>query len=129
MKKIFLNWVLVIFWMAVIYYLSHQPNLGSGLEPLWDLIFRKIAHVAEYFVLAYLLFRAFQSHGFKPSKALIFTAILAIMYAGFDEWHQSFISMREGKILDVLVDSVGIFIFVILNFNIYGKNLSNSQPL
>ena len=116
MTKKILNWMVVIFWMVLIYWFSHQPDLHSDLQPLWDLIFRKIAHMAEFFVLAYLISRALREHGLKINKTLILGAILAIIYAGLDEWHQTFVFMRQGKISDVLVDSLGILVFLILNF-------------
>src|SRR3989338_4752211 len=75
MKKYYaiaLNWLAVLLWLGVIYYFSSQPNLKSELEPIWDLIFRKIAHLAEFFVLAYLLYCSLSSNGLKGKKLLLF---------------------------------------------------------
>jgi VanZ family protein len=114
-KNFFLNWLWVFAWMGMIYYFSDQPNLQSSLQPFWDLIFRKIAHVAEYFVLTYLLFRAI-SFGKKPnSSSLIIAITVAILYAIFDEWHQQSIVGRHGSIIDVLVDSVGVIMFALMH--------------
>src|SRR3989344_4854765 len=91
MKKYYaiaLNWLAVLLWLGVIYYFSSQPDLKSELEPFWDLIFRKISHAAEFFVLAYLFFHALSEYKFKLRNLLLVTCILSLIYAGFDEWHQ-----------------------------------------
>ena len=121
-KKQIVNWLAVIAWIAVIYYFSHQPDLKSELEPFWDLIFRKIAHMAEYFVLSFLLFRAWSGHNLSFKKSLILSVVFAVLYAGFDEWHQTSISGRQGSIKDVGIDSIGVLSFVILSFIYKKKN-------
>lgn len=115
-----INWLIVIGWMAVIYYFSSRPNLKSELEPIWDLIFRKIAHLAEYFVLAYLLFRAFKDHETSKNSALALAFILALFYAFIDEYHQSFIVGRAASLIDVGIDGLGPLIFTSLK--LFEKN-------
>ena len=110
--------------MGVIFYFSSQPNLASDFQPLWDLIFRKIAHVAEYFVLAYLWLKALRAHGLSPAAAISLTVILAVTVAGLDEWHQYFVLGRQGKIWDVLIDCLGVISLLVLEHR-YGKNLLN----
>lgn len=95
-------------WMAVIFVLSSIPDLHSGLLPLWDLILRKIAHVAEFAVLGWLMFRAFEVGGIPRTRAAVFAAVISVFFAGTDEWHQTFVTGRHGSPLDVLVDSVGV---------------------
>ena len=119
MKKYYaiaLNWLAVLLWLGVIYYFSSQPNLKSELEPIWDLIFRKIAHLAEFFVLAYLLYRSLSSNGLKGKNLLLISFFLSLTFAVFDEWHQSQVAGRSASPVDVLVDSVGILFFVIMQF-------------
>ncbi len=48
--------------MAVIFYLSAQEDLSSGLGD-WDLILRKGAHMTEFGLLALLWWRALRSSG------------------------------------------------------------------
>ncbi|MBI5103954.1 MAG: hypothetical protein HZB46_03005 [Solirubrobacterales bacterium] len=43
--------------MALIFFLSAQPDLSSGLGS-WDLVLRKLAHMTEYGVLFLLWWRA-----------------------------------------------------------------------
>lgn len=112
-KKLF-NWLYVILWMSVIFYFSNQPDLKSNLPTFWDLVFRKIAHASEYFVLAYLFFRALKEHGLQFYYVIFLSFIGALSYAVSDEFHQTFIHGRSGNIIDISIDGIGIIIFVIL---------------
>ena len=115
MTKKIIRWISVIFWMGVIYYFSDQPDLKSSLPTLWDFIFRKIAHVSEFFVLSYLIFLAIRDSFRLPEiKIFFFSFVLPFMYALFDEFHQTFIFKRHGSLLDVGVDLIGIIFFIIL---------------
>ena len=113
MTKKILNWVIVLIWMGVIFYFSSQPDLKSDLPSSWDLFFRKIAHIAEFAVLTYFLTKAFFAHGMSRTKLLIFSAFVAIAYAFFDEYHQTFTSGRMGSLKDVFIDSLGVLFIVV----------------
>ncbi|MFA6215188.1 MAG: VanZ family protein [Patescibacteria group bacterium] len=121
MSKKIINWFTVIVWLAVIYYFSSQPNLKSELEPMWDLIFRKIAHIAEYFILAFLFLRALEQYRLNFRNLLLVTCFLSLVSAGFDEWHQSFIAGRVASPLDVGIDSLGVLGFMGLKIAEKGK--------
>ena len=126
MNNLFKKWILVIIWMGLIFLLSHQPNLKSGLVSWLDLILRKIAHVVEYGVLTWLLIRALSSAKEKKisKKTLIIAGVIAILYAISDEYHQTFILGREGAIRDVMVDGVGILGMAVSIFR-WRKDLAN----
>ena len=113
MKRKFFNWVLVIAWMMLIFYFSSQPDLKSSLPNLWDLIFRKIAHILEFTVLTYFLIKAFSNYSISKKKILIFPFIIAIIFAISDELHQTFVSGRCGAIKDVFIDSIGVVLCLI----------------
>lgn len=104
------GWLPVIFWMAVIFYFSDQPDLKSGLPGDWDFILRKLAHITEYFILTLLLARALAGEKISKSRALIFAGLAALLYAVSDEIHQLFVFGREGSVKDVVIDGVGIII-------------------
>jgi len=110
-SKIVLSWAAVILWMIVIYYFSNQPDLKSSLPTIWDTVFRKIAHMAEFFVLAYLVFRAVIINKISLHKAVVISLIVAVSYAFFDEWHQTWVIGRTGSIIDVGIDTVGVIVF------------------
>jgi VanZ family protein len=87
--------------MAVIFALSAQPDLNSGLGG-WDLILRKCAHMTEFGLLWFLWWRAL-GYG-NP----LVPAAIAVGYAITDELHQTTVEGRHGSPLDVLIDSAGI---------------------
>jgi len=107
-RKFFRFWFPVLIWALVIFILSSIPNLQSGLEQ--DFVLRKIAHILEYAILNFLLIRAFTAEGLGYKKAIISSAIIAMLYAFSDEYHQTFVFGREGKLKDVGIDSIGILL-------------------
>lgn len=122
-KKKTLSWVLVILWATTIFILSSIPNLKTNLG-FWDLILRKFAHIFEFAVLTLLLWYAFKNYKLSKSKTLIYSGILAYFYAISDEFHQLFIWARAGRLIDTLIDIVGIIITIIL-INLIGYNKKN----
>ncbi len=99
------TWVPVVAWAAVIFAFSSVPSLGTGLGT-WDLVLRKLAHTAEYAILGALLVRALG----RPWPAIA----LGALYAVSDEVHQSFVRGRHGAWYDVLIDTVGVTIGMLL---------------
>jgi len=110
--KRFLKFYLpIIIWAGIIFLLSSIPNLESGLEQ--DFLLRKIAHVLEYFILTFLLLRAF------GNKSIILSIIIAVLYAFSDEYHQTFVFGRHGALKDVGINSIGI---LLMSFMWYIRN-------
>jgi VanZ family protein len=99
-------WAPPLVLMAVIFALSAQPDLSSGLGTV-DLILRKLAHMAEYGLLVFLWWRPLRELTTERTAVAIAFAI-ALAYAGTDEFHQSFIDGRHGTPVDVLIDSIGM---------------------
>jgi len=91
-------WLPVVVWAAAIFALSSIPSLSSGLGA-WDMLLRKLAHAAEYALLAALLLRALGRWW------LAF--VLAVAYAASDELHQHFVRGRVGAPRDVAIDAAG----------------------
>src|SRR3954471_20992165 len=91
--------------MAVIFALSAQPDLNSGLG-LIDLIGRKIIHMAEYALLCFLWWRALRTV-VSPDRAIALAFALAVAYAGTDELHQRSVHGRHGSPIDIAIDATG----------------------
>ncbi len=98
--------------MGLIFYLSSQPDLGTGLG-IWDLVGRKLVHVAIYGLLTVAWYRALAS--------LVPAMIISGLYAVSDEIHQSFVQGRHGSPIDVAIDFVGISIAVFLIVRLRAK--------
>ena len=113
MKRIIQLWFPVIAWAGLIFCLSSIPGLSSGLE--YDHILRKTAHVLEYLILTFFLYRAFQGTFQLNALSLFFyPVVLSFFYAVSDEFHQLFVPHRNGDLMDVLIDGIGIFGFYIV---------------
>lgn len=73
---------------------------------------RKCAHLAEYALLTLLLWRALRkppTPGTPPwqwTRAGLVLA-LAAFFAATDEFHQAFVPSRQGSVWDVLLDTLG----------------------
>lgn len=89
--------------MAVVYALSAQPDLNSGLGTA-DLIGRKLVHMAEFGVLFLLWLRA------TRWRSPVLATVLALAWAAADEIHQTTVPGRHGAPLDVVIDMTGIAI-------------------
>ena len=98
-------WGPVLAWAALIFALSSVPDLGTGLGT-WDLVLRKLAHAGEYAILGVLLLRA--------TRRLPLSFVVGVAYAISDELHQRTVEGRVGSPLDVLIDTVGIAIGLLL---------------
>ena len=87
--------------MALIFSLSATPDLSSGLGSV-DFVLRKIAHVTIFGVLWLAFARA------TDWRRPITATVAALLYAGSDEWHQTFVEGRHGTPTDVAIDAIGI---------------------
>jgi VanZ like family len=87
--------------MALIFFLSAQPDLKSGLG-LADLILRKVIHAAEFGLLWFLWLRALRY------RAPGWAAAITLAYAALDEVHQGFVRERVASPLDFLIDAAGV---------------------
>jgi VanZ family protein len=89
---------------------------------------RKLAHITEFGVFSTAVFHGVRGerYGWRFQWALI-TLIIAVSYAGLDEWHQSFVPMREARFRDVLIDSTGALLAQVFVWS-YAKFHKNSPP-
>jgi VanZ family protein len=99
------NWTAVIAWAGVIFYLSSMSEFR--IRPKTDLI-PNLAHFAEYAVLTFLLIRALRIQGLNVRRAAGIAAFAGLLYAGSDEFHQSFVRNRTPSAADLLIDALAI---------------------
>ncbi|WP_369827011.1 VanZ family protein [Geobacillus sp. 46C-IIa] len=69
----------------------------------WNAFMRKFAHVLVFGFLAVVIWRALYPRRWAMVGAWVFTVI----YACFDEWHQSFQPGRTPLVSDVVIDALG----------------------
>ena len=138
--------IITILWIAVIFGFSLQPatvsNNVSGsiltriLAPMFPqimenkelahlahLLVRKAAHFTEYMVLGMLSVNAIQYYLTK--KLYVMSAGFCVVIAMIDETIQLFVPGRDGRFWDVLIDSsgaiVGIVLFMLFTY-LFKKN-------
>ncbi|MGZ8658029.1 MAG: VanZ family protein [Solirubrobacterales bacterium] len=99
-----MRWGPVVLTMAAIFYFSGQPYEGPGMD-WWEIAARKLGHLAAYALLTVGWWWAVRGLVARP---LVWAAGLSLLYACSDEYHQTFIEGRTGKVLDVAIDSLGI---------------------
>lgn len=89
--------------MALIFFLSAQPDLPHPRSGWMDLVVSSGAHVFMYGALALLLRWALGDGG----RGLALAFGLALLYGISDELHQSFVPGRVPDILDLVSDGLG----------------------
>jgi len=92
---------------------------------LMHVAIRKLAHIVEFGTFSIAVFRGVRAehHGWNLRWAGI-TLIIAVAYAGLDEWHQSFVPLREPRVRDVVIDATGALLAQILVW-LYAKLHTN----
>ena len=88
------------------------PGISDETLQLVQFTVRKTGHLAEYAVLALLLWRALrQPVPGDPRpwswRVAARALLLALCYAATDEFHQTFVPSRDGTVTDVLLDTLG----------------------
>lgn len=124
MIKIAFYWLLVIVWCGFIFFLSSKPGLAVAAG-YWDFATRKPAHVLVYLILFILLFNAlsFSFNNLKNPNLIIVSFALTVLYGISDEIHQSFVPLREGKVLDIIFDVLGAVIGSYIIWSLQVKTL------
>lgn len=82
---------------------------------------RKMAHMMEFgmlFLCFVLALYSFIEHGIKKKYWRLIAFLLTVLYAVSDEFHQLFVVGREGRILDVMIDSLGALIIWLIIYRI-----------
>jgi len=128
MKKTLSFWLPVFLWCGLIFTMSSIPTLPKVGFIWWDFIMKKSAHLIEYAILYFLLWRAItkaklkvknrrlrvetQGVDLKDIKIWIIPLIFGLLYAMSDEFHQSFVMGRTSKVRDVGFDFLGMLLML-----------------
>lgn len=81
---------------------------------LGGLLIRKAAHISIYFLLSISFYIGFTNNYEKLYKRNLNTALFSILYSMTDEFHQTFVVGRSGRISDVFIDFLGCVIALII---------------
>ena len=154
--KRILSMVLVIVWMVIVFYFSHQQGEGSGnmsrtvatkvveiidirrniakeskneIAKFLEPIIRKLAHFSIYVLGGIIICNCIIRFISQDIVNIILSGTIGIIYAISDEIHQLFIIGRSGNVKDELIDSLGVFIGIcvhLLIIKIIDKFRANS---
>jgi VanZ family protein len=117
-------WLLLVLFLGGVYFGAHEtgrhvlpilkvllPGSPSSVLQGIHLVLRKIAHVAEYAVLALLWFKALHRFGGRtrrtPRTAAWIALSICLACAFADEAHQSALPSRQGSVRDFVIDAFG----------------------
>lgn len=84
-----------------------------GFAGFVEFFIRKGTHFLTFGCLALFLYRLLR-HFFPPSVAIPWTGFTGIGIAALDEWHQTLTPGRTGMVADVLLDTSGIIVALLL---------------
>ena len=142
-RRLAINYILVAIWMLVIFLMSSEvagtssarsdeivrtiQSMGvSAPADLLTFLVRKAAHICAYFILGILLFNLLKEYGLGVKKMMFLSIAIAMLYACTDEVHQVFVSGRSGEVRDVLIDTggaaVGVVVYAALHSRFYKKS-------
>lgn len=157
MKKV-VTLILLVLWMSVIFFFSAQNGtqssgisrfIGYGIaenknrllqkdeskEELtkqveaMQFVIRKGAHMAEYALLAIFFSLHLCTYKKRPGKFWIWAWAFSTLFAATDEFHQWFVPGRDGRFLDVCIDSVGSLIGILVFMLCYHRLGKRKQVL
>ena len=77
---------------------------------LLSYIIRKIAHLTEYTILGFLIENTIKNYNKKTYISLI----ICLLYAITDELHQSLVPGRSPQITDIIIDTFGSLLGIII---------------
>ena len=75
---------------------------------------RKAAHMTEYCLLAIAISFPLYVYGVRGIWLILLAGAICVGFAGFDEYHQSFVVDRGPSVRDVGIDSIGVTAGILL---------------
>ncbi len=120
-------WTPAVVWALVIFFMSTEemsaartqiwlepivrfflPSLPEATFDVFHAVVRKLAHVAEYFVLTLLVDRGWRRGSMlSPARSPLAAFVVAALFSLTDEAHQIFVPERTATLLDCGWDSLG----------------------
>ena len=142
-----LSIVLLVAWMGVIFFFSHQTaqdssqTSGGVIELVAEKLYpdfenlsqsekeeivasfqfavRKGAHLAAFAILGFFAFLTFISYThLRFWSRIMLAAVVSLLYAASDEIHQHFIDGRSCELRDFLIDAIGIALSLMFWFGL-----------
>lgn len=118
-----LEWVDRYFnWVSFTYANAKISIDYRGTAGFVEFFIRKAAHVAVFFVLGFLTFRMLLFMNMHVFRRVLISIFLVFIYAVIDEFRHLLHPNRSGLLEDVLLDTIGGLLGIILAIIVYRKN-------
>ena len=133
--------ILLILWMGLIFSFSNQTGTSSSslstkvlthiaitidkdmtdeeideFVDKYSFIIRKVAHLTIYFILGILAYINLKEYMKVTPALVIYSIIFCLVYASTDEIHQLLVNGRSGNIYDVILDTCGSTLAILLSY-------------
>ncbi|WP_186320424.1 VanZ family protein [Fictibacillus phosphorivorans] len=117
-----LNTVENLFSSISFHYAGDEISIEAlGAAHFLEFFIRKAAHFFTYFVLGFLIYRALDRYLLNNRLTFMTSWILTILYAISDEVHQGYTPNRSPHMEDVMIDTIGGLIGIMIALFIYRK--------
>ena len=90
-----------------------EQKMNNFIEEL-NKPLRKCMHASVYMVLSILIYCCLKMTKLSKWKISLLSILLSFLYACTDEFHQRFVSGRTSEITDVLIDTLGAILGIII---------------
>ncbi len=112
--------VIFTFLIAVeIFFFSSKSSIpGAGGISFLPVVY----HFVVFFLFSFFLLATIKGNKKLKISYVITALILSVIYAISDEFHQSFVPGRDASVRDVLTDSAGIILSLLISIYIDKKN-------
>ena len=133
--------ILLILWMGLIFSFSSQTGTSSSslstkvltriaitidkdmtdeeideFVDKYSFIIRKVAHLTIYFILGILAYINLKEYMRVTPALVIYSIIFCLVYASTDEIHQLLVNGRSGNIYDVILDTCGSTLAILISY-------------
>jgi uncharacterized membrane-anchored protein len=123
-KNRIISLIFTILIAAEIFFFSNKSFApGAGGISLLPIVY----HFVVFFLFSFFLLATIKGNKKLKISYLIIALILSIIYAILDEFHQSFVPGRNASMRDILTDSAGIILSLLIYFYTNKRNIKKKH--
>ena len=118
----------VIIWIAekIVGHTLNETERENKINQ-FALVVRKSAHISIYWLLGLLVLSLLKEYKPIDWKIMLKAFALSFLYACSDEIHQLYVPGRSGSIIDIGIDSIGIYLGVLSYYYFYKLRRKHEQ--
>ena len=109
--------------IEMFHHAKSTPDKPNVLTDILNFLIRKATHLTVFGILGLLFFKTLQNYKYS----YLYAWILTFVYAMTDEYHQSLVPNRTSSFRDVLIDSFGALVVLLITFAVNRKRLRGQE--